>query len=1056
MVRESSAQLLVKRALGGIKSGSAKNEDSATNSRTSLMFSAGPQQADVMTEFLALQSGVGYFAQPTASTAKYCNNHESVYIKIDLLGVHICENESRDSLIVEFTIEEIVKYSQNRGKKRFSFSQMGSAGLVREFKFLSEQYFEIFEALGRAIAVVIKIKSKTAFNKPTKADNPDGSLGSLREADEGHDGGSSRNSTRMSASSRDTAAVKRKSRASGHQARSLGELFSRSDNEASQQPVGEAHATVDATDIAGPKATLAKYYIESRYHNRSSEPELSKPDDDAGPAITPPATRKWKNQIRYDYLSISKARSKSENVLDHHSSTANRDHMSTASRLSVVENQSNRASVVSVCSTASANGHMVTTSEPFLSVLSRQSSRPSVLSMFKENGTIRPRSKSERPALLTVPLKDVERAVSIESIGSAPDKEKFGSASFKRMASKISLKKKALSSVWPAKESRASSVDVLTDDTPKVIVTKDKDGKETLIKNRCNNGYVIIAGTVEALIGALLNEPDFTYLDTFLLTFRHFLSPNALMQHLTSDFRRCHTAPREQDPGGKSNEEQMFATVTLIKKWVGQHAYDFMDTSTMCLLQTFLELLQSTKYVSYSGQIRSLVQHEIDQRGVAEVAYPVDAPSPPHELITLLREFDFLAQSSRSIAQQLTLVDSKLFRAIQPEEFTAFIWDTSPMKTSHTANLQTYINRFNRVGFWVATVICSYEEREKRTEALEMFIKIATKSMESGNFNTAMAILSGLNTTPVSRLKKSFAQLPSRATTAYEELEAKLSYRSNYKAYRELEHHTKPPLLPFFGLIIKDLTFLNDGNQKILANGLVNFEKMREVWTLISGIRDLQRGKFPWPQDDEIIIRGPGDSVTLHSYCMSPPCLTEEQLLGLSKVVEPQDPTGGRTISRHAGKSSLTNSDVLLDTINGKNPPPLEAAWSSGRMSISSAVGSEFATSVQQSIERDLREDAEGPTKLTSVILEYDAKRRDEAHSKTPPPITTTTLSRAERRRSSATDGKSPGGRRLSEKTDTFRRKLSEGGLGVVLGWWKKEDEEAMLSASQEASLDQK
>ncbi len=48
----------------------------------------------------------------------------------------------------------------------------------------------------------------------------------------------------------------------------------------------------------------------------------------------------------------------------------------------------------------------------------------------------------------------------------------------------------------------------------------------------------------------------------------------------------------------------------------------------------------------------------------------------------------------------------------------------------------------------------------------------------------------------------------------------------NMSKYRELQRSTPPPLIPFFPIIKKDLTFLFDGNES-QVKGLVNFEKLR-------------------------------------------------------------------------------------------------------------------------------------------------------------------------------------------------------------------------------------
>ncbi|KAJ3147661.1 hypothetical protein HDU86_007909 [Geranomyces michiganensis] len=1057
MVRETPAQqLLLKKVFGKKSAAGGKDDGPAIDSRKSLMFSAGPQQADIMTEFLALQSGLGHSAHATAGTTKYLDGHEAVFIKIDLLGLHIFRMENRSSPIVEFGIEEIIKYSQNRAKRRFTFSRMDSGGLVRELKFCTEEYFEIFEALGRAIAVVTKIKGKEFGKSINKSHD---ALTLLREGPEQPVAVSNRSSV----SSRDsTGTFTRRSRVSGYQARSLGDIFCR-ESASNSGPV-------QPSEEAGHKASLAKYYIEARYHTRVSEPDVFKSDTKPSVEIsptTPPKTRRWKDQVRYDYMSVHKARYRSDTLLTAGDDEESPKPVSEApSRHSVGSSlhidSSNRHSQASILSTNSPISHVKTASEPFLTVSNNanRSARTSVLSMFGKDGPARQRTKSDRPVLSVEPLNDV---IPPEATLAPSEKEKAASVSgFRRMASMMTMRRKG-SSVFPSSHSRSSSIDALADDRPKVLITTDNDGKEVLIKNLTGAGYQVVAGTVDALIGDLYTEPvDLSFVETFLLTFRHFMTPQALLNTLSKRLQEsCGTA------GSKScDDDQLLAIAMLVKKWTGAHAYDFLDPSTMAELNSFLALLQSTQFASYTTQIRSLVHHELERFTTAaeEVEYSADASSAPYELVTQLREFDFLAQSSRRIAQQLTLVDSKLFRAIRPEEFTLWLWDSSAIKLALTANLQTYINRFNRVGYWVATVICSYEERHKRTEALEMFIKIATKSLESGNFNTAMAILSGLNTTPVSRLKKSFAHLPSRATAAYEELETALSYRSNYKTYRELEEETRPPLLPFMGLVIKDLTFLNDGNQKTLANGLINFEKMREVWALASRIREWQRGKFPWPQDDEIIIRGPGDTVTLHSYCENPPCLSEEKLLSLSKSVEPPDvnrdnnkPAAG-SIGRSFGRPHV-GGDRLLEVL-GIAPTKLNNGASMPAFgTLSSTLSKENLAYLASSFEdedaeakRTNRDPAELSEELADVIKEYDALAKSRSGSPDMSSISSPKSDGGKRRTS-----RSSGERRRSfaDRSGGFRRKLSEGGLGGVMSWWKKEEEEEKAAADHKDGLDE-
>ncbi|KAJ3014383.1 hypothetical protein HKX48_005186 [Thoreauomyces humboldtii] len=1137
------------------------------------MFASGPQDTDIMTEFLALQKGIGYTARPSASTLRHCDGRDEVFIRIDLAGIHLAVGEEKGSdVIAEYTIEEIVKYSHSRAKRRFCFSQMDVQGVLREFKFESEKYFEIFEALGRAIAVVIKIKSTGNVPiAPPLLVKDEGSLASLLEAEEPQDPSKQSDRELGRVSQPGTSVLPRKARMMGNRGRSMGELFSRNDADhpSSASPGGSTSLMQpEDTTEAGQKAALAKYYIQSRYshpaadspshHHSSTSPSAtisaaSVPQSQPSPAFpsatdstsprrgapegwiddptqlststapttaastTPSTDRKWKSQMRYDYLSISKARFKSD---PHHLSDDPPTAATTGTTSSPRASRNTRASLASqysvdhgstdsLASRASETMHVKTASEPFLSLNRRSvAERPSVLGLFVKEGTLRPRSKSERPG-----SENVGSTVKLTG-GDVHEKEKNGNSGsgFMRIASKMTMRKKG-SSVWPSKDGLASSADMLFDG-PKVVILKDDDGKEILIKNRGSEGYQIVAGTVDALVAALLNQPDAKYLEEFLLTFRHIMDPKILMERLTTRFQRHVEHPNAD---GVDSEEENLRIVTLVKKWAGDHAYDFLSPDTFSALQTFLDGVQANaRLASYSSQIRSLATHALSSQGyngggdtssdedslTSTTSTTSPSPwSPTHELLTLLREFDFLSQSSRRIAQQLTLVDSRLFRSIRPEEFTLLLWDRTPLKPQLTSNLQRYIARFNRVGYWVGTVVCSYAARSQRTEALEKFVKVAIRSMEVGNYNTAMAILSGLNTTPVSRLKRSFSGMSRTILTAYEDLETRLSYRSNYKVYRDIEDQCRcrgGSVIPFFGLVIKDLTFLNDGNSSHTVTGLVNWEKMREVYDKVQGIREFQRGQFPWIPDDEVIVRGPGESVTLHSYCSSPPCMGEDQLLLLSKAMEGPDgasvnrgkaagaggAAGTGSVGRSGGRTVMTQTDVLLEILNGKTDA-LDACGGK-RDSVISAVAPTAVTCTTTSVSPITSDPLDHSTPspgltvapqpspqppavstdvppristvqlmfsppldsplLGSMMREYDAKSRTTPSSPSPSARPASAMILSPTVSSPGSAGASSIRRQsLAEKGGTLRRKLSENGFGGVLGWWKKEDEDEVV-----------
>merc|ERR1712137_1035414 len=80
--------------------------------------------------------------------------------------------------------------------------------------------------------------------------------------------------------------------------------------------------------------------------------------------------------------------------------------------------------------------------------------------------------------------------------------------------------------------------------------------------------------------------------------------------------------------------------------------------------------------------------------------------------------------------------------------------ETSFRDMKKTRNLESYIQWFNRLSYFVATQVCSNVKKKQRVKVIEYFIEVARECFNIGNFNSLMAIIAGLNMSPVSRLKK--------------------------------------------------------------------------------------------------------------------------------------------------------------------------------------------------------------------------------------------------------------------------------------------------------------
>ena len=145
-----------------------------------------------------------------------------------------------------------------------------------------------------------------------------------------------------------------------------------------------------------------------------------------------------------------------------------------------------------------------------------------------------------------------------------------------------------------------------------------------------------------------------------------------------------------------------------------------------------------------------------------------------------------------------------------------------------------------------------------RVFRLKKVIALAMEFRRLNNYHFVMAVLGGINRACVRRLKKTWSELGEDDLGRMQELEALMNYRlrgreeereeegaerekedvrttyhfyfahvlsGSFHAYREAYAASRPPTVPYFGLFLTDLTFLEDGNPDMTEEGLINFQK---------------------------------------------------------------------------------------------------------------------------------------------------------------------------------------------------------------------------------------
>ena len=142
---------------------------------------------------------------------------------------------------------------------------------------------------------------------------------------------------------------------------------------------------------------------------------------------------------------------------------------------------------------------------------------------------------------------------------------------------------------------------------------------------------------------------------------------------------------------------------------------------------------------------------------------------------------------------------------------------------------------------WVATEVLKQNDPQKQALAIRKFMKVAEiLRSKLNNFNGFMEIMSGLEMHPIQRLKNIWALLPAKAIHKKQKMEEFMSPDGNFKKYRDLLNEAKPPKIPYLAVLLKDFTFLNEGNARYDSAGGINLKRIGMLYRQIETIMRLQ------------------------------------------------------------------------------------------------------------------------------------------------------------------------------------------------------------------------
>ncbi|KAK0396332.1 hypothetical protein QR680_001675 [Steinernema hermaphroditum] len=364
-----------------------------------------------------------------------------------------------------------------------------------------------------------------------------------------------------------------------------------------------------------------------------------------------------------------------------------------------------------------------------------------------------------------------------------------------------------------------------------VLRAKDEQSKPTELRGGPRDALIVYA-TQPA--GSLL------YQEAFLTTYRTFVTSQELIQKL---IKRYHYTNQATNSALLKSARQTFSVLVRV---VDELCAVELNRLLIETVTSFVyKLILNGEYI-FARILRKRLMDRIEHKSGFKANASFFEYSPSSKTPSL---FDF---SSTAVARQMTFLDSELFQRIEPAEM---LWWSKEQDEKKSPNLIAFTEHFNNVSYWVRSLVILQGTQKEREKYFLKFVKVMKNLRKMGNFNSYLAILSALDSGPIRRLDWS--------KTVQEHLREHISVMDSshsFKNYRTLLAETKPPCLPYIGLVLQDLTFVHVGNTDCLPkslcqnrSNLLNFGKRWQQFAILDSIRRFKIWTYSLQKDEKIL-----------------------------------------------------------------------------------------------------------------------------------------------------------------------------------------------------------
>ncbi|RKP14976.1 ras guanine nucleotide exchange factor domain-containing protein [Piptocephalis cylindrospora] len=371
-------------------------------------------------------------------------------------------------------------------------------------------------------------------------------------------------------------------------------------------------------------------------------------------------------------------------------------------------------------------------------------------------------------------------------------------------------------------------------------------------------------GSLPALVEILTQHTslDTAFNQSFLLTYRAVISSTELIRQL---LRRFSLPPppnlSPEDLTEWSLHKQgiiRLRVFNILRLWVETYCIPEVDAEAMELLHHFALTDLQHWGKDRMDRVKDPMAGAATTSGVRPMILNISQQAPSPILPRNLQGLRIVDIDPLELARQLTLLDAAAFVRISYNDFlsrarsarhrvpsspSSSPSDQSPPSFAGMGRQLTgMIESTNHLTHFIIAMILAEEEIRWRCTVIKHFILVAEKCRQLNNYNSLMAILAAFSSAPIHRLKRTWEFVTGKAVSTLEGLKKLMNPSRNYAEYLQVLHSVNPPCVPFPGVFMQHLAFIDYGNEDYITDhpGLINVYKMLQRAQVVREIQLFQ------------------------------------------------------------------------------------------------------------------------------------------------------------------------------------------------------------------------